>query len=75
MGVLELNLDTGRVQLTDQTGAIDCITAQQADVIQKHDCIELCLHPNTSKASHCTNTVQCPYLQTWALGAVVRIDR
>ena len=74
-GVLQLNKSSGHIQLVDQTGSIDCVIAQESDETQDHNCAEICLHPNTSKSTHSTNTFQCPYMQTWVVGSLVRIDR
>ncbi|XP_077989324.1 CST complex subunit CTC1-like [Glandiceps talaboti] len=71
VGYLEHNSKTGQLQLTDQTGSINCIIADYDTSKIDHICGETCQYPSNS--SH--RPFLFPYAKTWCVGQLLRIDK
>jgi len=73
VGYLGTSQLTGRLQLSDQTGSIDCVVA--AWPLATGESLET---DHCSGSSNCVSSRQsgrCPFIQTSLLGGVFRVDR
>ncbi|XP_013398217.1 CST complex subunit CTC1 [Lingula anatina] len=73
VGVIETCNKTGRLQLRDQTGSIDCLVAQYAsDSMEYHFCNTDCARGKTMAPPFFHS---CPLPQSWIDGQLVRITK
>uniref|UniRef100_A0ABM0MAH3 CST complex subunit CTC1 n=1 Tax=Saccoglossus kowalevskii TaxID=10224 RepID=A0ABM0MAH3_SACKO len=74
IGHLEVCNKTGLLQLVDQTGSIDCVIADLDDSDHSHTCDPTCLYQNTQSQNQ-TRRFNCPYVKSWCLGQLLRLNR
>ena len=77
IGYLHTSQLTGRLQLSDQTGSIDCVVGAWPLTTNESSATE----HNCCRSDNCIGNIsggqarECPFIQTQLLGAVFRIDR
>ena len=76
IGYLHTNQLTGRLQLVDQTGSIDCVLAAWPLTTSESSATEHCCRLHDCVGSMSSGQArECPFMQTSLLDGVFRVDR
>jgi len=76
VGYLHTSRLTGRIQLFDQTGSIDCVLGAWPSTTNESSTAEHCCTSNSCMGSMSSGQVgECPFIQTSLLGGIFRVDR